>query len=97
MPCLTSRPAAEIARQLRAALRREFSGHLTDFSVRSQSSPALIRARWCGGPEEEEVERVVGDVTSGTWVAAIYAGWALPVSPPWRRYRFRPGDVTCIA
>ena len=82
MPCLTSRPAAEIARQVRAALRREFSGHLTDFSVRSQSSPALIRVRWCGGPEEEEVERIVGDVTSGTWVAAIYAGWAFTSFSP---------------
>lgn len=66
-----SQPVAEIAKQIRVALKRAFPGHL--FSVRS--SPALLRVRWCGGPVEEDVERVVRAVTSGTQVATVYIRW----------------------
>ena len=71
----SSKPVAEIARKVRVALKRVFPCHLTRFSVRSQGSPALLRVRWCGGPIEEDVERVVNAVTSGTQVSVVYARW----------------------
>jgi hypothetical protein len=73
MLCLVSKPVAEIAKQVRLALKRVFPGHVTGFSVRS--SPALLRVRWCGGPVEEDVERVVNSITSGTQVATVYVRW----------------------
>ena len=79
MLCLVSKSAAEIAKQVRLALKRAFPGHVTGFSVRS--SPALLRVRWCGGPVEEDVESVVDAVISGTQVAVVYVRWAVVSSP----------------
>jgi hypothetical protein len=76
MLCLVSKPVAEVAKQVRLALKRAFPGQVTGFSVRS--SPALLRVRWCGGPVEEDVERVVNAViTEGSPVAAVFARWSI--------------------
>jgi hypothetical protein len=75
----TPTSVAEVARKVRTALKRNFPGQVTRFSVRS--SPALLRIRWCGGPVEEDVERVVNAVTSGTQIATVYVRW-VPVEVP---------------